>query len=185
MMTTNTVRRALLAGAAAFTLGAALAGCSSDSDSGGATTAAESVALVDAWAKAADSGMTAVFGTLTNSGDSTVTLTGVATDASARSELHEMASDGSGSMSMREKDGGFEVPARGARELEPGGEHLMLMDLTTPLRAGEQLALTLTFSDGSSIDVDAPIRDFSGAQENYSERSGESGHGVEFGHSGE
>ena len=49
----------------------------------------------------------------------------------------------------------------------------MLFDLSAPLKAGDQLSMTLTFSDGSTTDVHAQVRDFSGAQENYSESSGE------------
>ncbi|MFD1810754.1 copper chaperone PCu(A)C [Rhodococcus gannanensis] len=170
MMTTNHIRRSLLAAAATLGLAAAVVGCSDDATS---AVAANSVTLTDSWAKAADGGMTAAFGTLVNDGDAPVTLTAVAADVSGRAELHEMASDGAGSMSMRQKEGGFEVPAHGERVLEPGGEHVMLMDVTAPMRAGDTLALTLTFADGSSADVEVPIRDFTGAQENYSEHTGE------------
>ena len=172
MMTTHRFRNALLAGGTALCLGAALVGCSADDS--GAAPAADSVTLTDAWGKAAEAGsMTAVFGTLSNSAGSPVTLTAVTTDVSPRAELHEMASDGSGSMSMREKEGGVEIPAGGDSVLQPGGEHVMLFDLSSPLKAGDQLSMTLTFSDGSTTDVHAQVRDFSGAQENYSESSGE------------
>ncbi|MGW0172982.1 copper chaperone PCu(A)C [Rhodococcus sp. NPDC003322] len=170
MMTKNRFRRTLLAGSVAFTMGAALLGCSSDSES--ATSAAAAVSVTDAWAKAADTGMTAVFGTLANSSGSPVTLTSVDTAVSPRVELHEMASDGAGSMSMREKEGGFEIPARGEQVLEPGGEHIMLFDLTAPVRAGTRLPLTLTFSDGSTAEIEAQVRDFTGAKEEYSEQHG-------------
>ncbi|EME22988.1 copper chaperone PCu(A)C [Rhodococcus triatomae] len=170
MMTTNRIRRSLLAAAATVGLAAAVVGCSADTDR---ADAASSVTLTDSWAKAADGGMTAAFGTLVNDGDTPITLTAAGADVAGRVELHEMAPDGAGSMSMRQKEGGFEVPAHGERVLEPGGEHVMLMDVTTPLRAGDALALTLTFADGSSTAVEVPIRDFAGAQENYSEHTGE------------
>jgi copper(I)-binding protein len=70
-------------------------------------------------------------------------------------------------MTMRPKEGGFAVPARGTRELIPGGDHLMLMDLKEPLQPGDDVSLTVVFEDGSTLPVTAQIRDFPGANEEY------------------
>jgi copper(I)-binding protein len=82
-------------------------------------------------------------------------------------QLHEVVDDGSGSMVMQEKDGGVVVPAGGSLTLEPGSYHFMLMDLTAPLVAGEEATFTVTFEDGSTMEFVAPVKDFTGANENY------------------
>lgn len=130
-------------------------------------SAAASVTVTDAWAKAADEGMSAGFGTLANGSDGDVTVVAATTAASSTVELHETVADESGAMVMREVDGGFVIPAGGALTLEPGGAHLMLMGLTAPLRAGEEVTVTLTFSDDSSLEFTAPVKDYSGANETY------------------
>jgi hypothetical protein len=43
----------------------------------------------------------------------------------------------------------------------------MFMDVTDPIEPGEDVTVTLTFEDGSTMDFDAPARSFSGAEEDY------------------
>ncbi|MDO8107877.1 copper chaperone PCu(A)C [Isoptericola sp. b441] len=133
------------------------------------TSAPESSAaltVTDGWVKAADSGMTGAFGTLVNATGSDITITEASSDAS-RMELHEMAKAADGTMLMRPKEGGFVVPARGEHTLAPGADHVMFMDLTQPLKPGDEVAVTLTADDGSSWTVTLPVRTFTGAQESY------------------
>ncbi|MGO1850709.1 copper chaperone PCu(A)C [Microbacterium sp.] len=131
--------------------------------------AGDVVTIEDAWVKAADEGMSASFGTLVNSGEDDVTVVAVASDASSMLELHETVENESGEMIMREIEGGFVLPAGGEFVLEPGANHIMLMDLTAPLRAGDEATFTLTFSDDSTYEFTAPVKDYSGANENYEE----------------
>lgn len=151
--------------AAAAVLPVLVVGCSvtdtADSD------AADTITVTEQWAKAADSGMSAAFGTVHNSGSSPVTITSASSTASARVELHEVATDTAGSTVMRPKAGGFVIPAGAALDLKPAGEHLMFMELHGPLRTGTQAPITLTFDDGSSTTFTAGVRDFAGNQENY------------------
>lgn len=144
-----------------------LAGCASTDTGTTAATEADSVTITDAWVKAADSGMSAAFGELANTGDSDAAIVSITSDASSMMELHEVVDDGSGSMVMQQKDGGFVIPAGGSLTLEPGGFHFMLMDLTAPLVAGDEATFTVTFEDGSTMDFTAPVKDFTGADENY------------------
>ncbi|WP_415975690.1 copper chaperone PCu(A)C [Rhodococcus sp. 077-4] len=143
-----------------------LSGCSSNEP---ATTAPESDSLVvrEQWVKAADSGMTAAFAELQNTGDSDVHVVGASSPSSSRMELHEMATGADGAMVMRPKDGGFVIPAGGTHVLAAGGDHLMLMDVTSPLTPGSDAEFTLEFEDASTTTFTAQVRDFSGAQENY------------------
>ncbi|WP_394685899.1 copper chaperone PCu(A)C, partial [uncultured Microbacterium sp.] len=80
---------------------------------------------------------------------------------------HETVPNESGQMVMREVEGGFVIPAGGSIELAPGGNHLMFMDVTSPLRAGAETTITLTFADDSTAEITAPVKEFSGANENY------------------
>lgn len=155
----------------------ALSGCAATDSTTAAVdttpaTAADSVTISDAWVKAAESGMSGAFGTLTNSGTEDVNVVSAATTASSMMELHETVENSSGEMMMRQKEGGFVIPAGGSLELAPGGNHIMLMNLVEPLMAGAEVSFTLTFSDGSSVEFTAPVKDYSGANENY--ESGES-----------
>lgn len=145
---------------------AALAACTSAPQQSTVPMAA-SVTLEDPWAVAAESGMTAVFGTLTNDGETDVRVVGGESPVAARVEIHEVAPDGSGAKMMRPKDGGLIVAPHGSHELAPGGDHLMLMDLTEPLQPGADVALTVMFEDGSTLPITAQIRDFAGGNEEY------------------
>ena len=143
-----------------------LTGCSNSEESG-STTDTSAISFEDSWVKAADSGMTAMFGTIVNDSDSDVTLTSVTTGVSPRVELHEMAPDGTGAMKMREKHGGVVVQANSSYELAPGGDHIMLFDLPAPVRAGSDVPFTFTFADGATAQFTAQVRDFTGAREDY------------------
>jgi hypothetical protein len=52
----------------------------------------------------------------------------------------------------------LEIPADGGVTLEPGGNHIMLMDLQRDLNPGETVTLTLTFASGKTLTVEAEIR---------------------------
>lgn len=152
-----------------------LAGCSTTesatkaTDAASATTGADAAAAVtmtDQWVKAADSGMTAVFGTLKNSGKDEMTVVSATSPAAGRMELHEVVGP-QGAKAMRPKEGGFAIPAGGTHVLAPGGDHLMLMDLKAPLAVGSDVEVTLTFKDGSTLPFTAQVRTFAGADENY------------------
>ena len=165
----NTKTTSTLAGIAIALL--ALAGCAPATDAAvdaptGATQA-DSVVISDAWVKSAEEGMSAAFGILANSGTTDAVVVSASTEASPMIELHETVENDSGEMVMQQKDGGFVIPAGSDFALEPGGNHIMLMGLTAPLAAGEEVSFTLTFEDGSEYTFDAPVKDYSGANENY------------------
>ncbi|NHI20977.1 copper chaperone PCu(A)C [Phycicoccus endophyticus] len=110
--------------------------------------------------------MTAMFGTLHNDTGSDITVTAGSSPVAGMVQLHETVKTDSGSMQMQEKPGGFVVPAGGDYTLEPGGDHVMLMDLSAPLANGSQTSVTLTTSAGE-VTVTVPVRTFTGAEESY------------------
>ncbi len=130
-------------------------------------TQADSVTVTDAWVKAAESGMTAAFGVIENTGETDVTVVAASTAAAMTAQLHETTDDGTGTMTMREKDGGLPIAAGEVLELAPGGNHIMLMDVTEPIVAGDEITIALEFADGSTVEFTAPAKDFTGANENY------------------
>lgn len=160
--------------AAAFTAPLALTGCASDAppaDSGAVQAPHESsMTIADAWAKATDPddahghAMSGVFGTLTNHTDSDLTIESVSSDVAGLVELHEVV-DGQ----MRKIEGDVAIPAGGSYELAPGANHIMLMELHSELLPGDEVAITLTFSDGSTLDFAALVKDTSGANESYAD----------------
>lgn len=150
----------------------ALTGCGT-----AATTAADDqdLVLVDGWVKATDEAMTGVFGTLTNTSDDDLHLTAVQSELAGLTELHVTVDDGAGGRIMQRTDDGFTVPVGGEHVLEPGGDHLMLMQLTRPIETGEDVELTLVLEDGEEITVTVAARAFTGAEEHYAPDHGEHG----------
>ncbi|QIK62400.1 copper chaperone PCu(A)C [Leucobacter viscericola] len=149
-----------------------LAGCSSEptkaaesSDTKPASASESAVTLKDGWAKAAE-GMSGVFGTLVNSSDKDIVLEKAESPVAKMVQLHETITSGSSS-TMRETDGGFVIPKGGSFTLEPGGNHIMFMDMPKALLPGDEVPLTLHFSDGKTLKVTVLAKDYAGAQENY------------------
>lgn len=97
----------------------------------------------------------AVFLTVNNRGTSADRLLSAASEAAESVELHTHLHEGS-IMRMRKVDD-IAIPAGKATVLAPGGLHVMLIGLRTPLKQGGQVELTLTFEQAGRIAVKAPI----------------------------
>lgn len=164
--------RSLAAGTIALLAVSGLSACASSTTSTSAespsasTSTACPITISDTWAKAAETGMTAAFGILANPSDTDVTVTAASSPAAARMELHEVVTK-DGAMVMQPKEGGFTVPAGGTLTLEPGGFHLMLMDIPAAIEPGADVAITLTCSTGGTVEFTAQAKTFDGAAENY------------------
>lgn len=80
-------------------------------------------------------------------------------DMSGDSDMGDMSgnSDMGGMMRMQEVPS-IAVPAGGTVMLEPGGYHLMLIDLAAPLTAGQTFDVTLEFSSGEKLVVPVEVR---------------------------
>ncbi|WP_179300239.1 copper chaperone PCu(A)C [Pseudothioclava arenosa] len=83
-------------------------------------------------------------------------LIGFRSPACARPELHTHVMD-NGMMRMRQVEA-IEVPAGGEAVLEPGGLHLMFIDLTAPLAEGDNVPVTLIFEKAGEIEVSLPVK---------------------------
>ena len=118
-------------------------------DATGATTsapvAAALVSVDGAWVRSTVKGQTATGGFMTLRARQNLTLVGFRSPQSPHAELHEMAMEGD-IMRMRAVKS-LPLPAGKDVALRPGGHHLMLMGLTAPLSAGQQITLELLLKD--------------------------------------
>ena len=96
------------------------------------------------------------FMTIANEGDTDDRLLGARADVAGVTQIHTMAMD-DGVMVMRELPDGLELPVGETVTLEPGGYHIMFMQLNAPLVEGETVPLTLTFEQAGDVDVILPI----------------------------
>ncbi|MDN6602967.1 copper chaperone PCu(A)C [Brevibacterium sp.] len=136
----------------------------------------DSLSLDNAWVKASDEGMTAVFGELKNNSDKDINLVAAKYYDADTVQLHETLEDNAGGMSMQEKEGGFTIPAGESLSLRPGGDHIMVMGMSKPIKPGEEISLELVTADEQTIPVTAIAKDYSGAQENYAPGEADSDH---------
>ncbi|WP_110204936.1 copper chaperone PCu(A)C [Nocardioides daejeonensis] len=133
---------------------------------------AAAVSVSEPWARGTvgseDPTMSAAFMMLDNAGTEDVTLESASSDVAGRTELHEMAMK-DGKMVMQQVEGGIVVPAGKDMLLQPGGYHVMLMDLNRELVPGEEINLVLGFSDGSNVTVTVPVKEFTEEEGHYHE----------------
>jgi copper(I)-binding protein len=122
---------------------------------GAASSQVPSIQIDTPWARASAGRTSAAYLTLKNAGEVDDRLVAAATPAARRVELHNMTMDGN-VMRMHAVPA-IPVAARGTAELKPGGLHIMLIDLKSPLKRGDRIALTLKFEKASEITVDVPI----------------------------
>jgi len=102
----------------------------------------------------------AAFMQLKNLTDKPLSLVSAASKAAKTVELHEHVNV-NGMMQMRQIPK-IDIPAGGTTSLQPGGLHVMLIGLTQKLKEGETVAVTLNFSDGESVTLDAPVKKVAG-----------------------
>jgi copper(I)-binding protein len=127
-----------------------------------------------AWARATPVGATngVVYLQVTSPTDGALASVSVPASVAAGAELHEtmgaagaspMANmpqmgNGTNTMTMAPLDS-VALPADSPVVFEPGGKHIMLVDLTAPLEVGQTFTLTLTLADGTILPVDVVVAD--------------------------
>jgi hypothetical protein len=82
-------------------------------------------------------------------------LIGVKSDVAGSAELHSSVHEG-GVMKMRRVDG-LPLEGKGPVILQPGGYHVMLVELKKPLKEGDALKLTLVFEKAGELPIEATI----------------------------
>lgn len=99
---------------------------------------------------------TAAFMVIRNTGDKDVKVLKADNPASKVTELHTHLHEG-GVMKMRQVPG-IDIKAKGEAVLQPGGLHVMMIDLKAPLKENDIVPITLMMADGSSKRIDAKVQ---------------------------
>jgi periplasmic copper chaperone A len=130
------------------------------------------IEIVHPWSRAIPAGAKVAAGylTLKNDGSAADRLVSVTSEIAGKSEIHEMAVDANGVMTMRPVPNGVEIPAGGEVDLKPGSYHIMFMDLKQAPKQGESFKGTLTFEKAGTVDVEFSVGDMGGENDH-------SGHG--------
>ena len=127
------------------------------------------IIIEDAWVRASEysakaGGMTGIFAKITNRGDKTITLVGGSTDAAMMVQTHEVVNG-----MMQEKKGGIEIHVGQTVTLQPGGLHIMLMNLAKPIVVGDKVNFTFKFEGADPQTFDLTAKESEGGDETYTE----------------
>lgn len=122
-----------------------------------------------AWVKALDtvmamngSYMTAAFMHISNISDRDVTLVGGASAWAPMVQVHEVVRG-----MMQQKLGGLVIKAGYTEPLQAGGNHLMFMNMSKKVLAGDEVTFVLKFADGGQLTVKAPVKASNSGSETY------------------
>lgn len=115
------------------------------------------VTVAHAWARAMPEGakVGAAYLEIKTDAQTADKLLSVTTPVAGRAEIHTHIMDGD-VMKMRKLDS-IDLPPGTSHVLKPMGDHLMLMDMSQPLKEGDLIPLTLTFASAGAITIDATV----------------------------
>lgn len=99
--------------------------------------------------------VTAAFMVIKNDGNKSIRLVSAESSANKTTEIHAHLNEG-GMLRMRQVPF-IELKAKEEVALQPGGFHIMMIGLKSPLREGELIPINLIFDDGSSQQVNARV----------------------------
>lgn len=117
------------------------------------------VTVSDAWARATMPGQKVSGAYMRIVASEDARLVSASSPVVPRVEVHEMKMDG-GVMRMREVKA-LDLPKGKTVSLEPGGYHIMLMNLAKPIAAGDRVPLSLVIESGGArqtVEVQAEAR---------------------------
>jgi hypothetical protein len=115
------------------------------------------IVVTSAWARATPPGASigGAYVTVQNRGSESDRLIAIASPAAGDAMVHETVEE-NGVASMRPLLE-ITIAPGSSLDMKPGGIHVMLMDLKAPLKAGEQIAVTLTFEKAGSVTAEAAV----------------------------
>ncbi len=110
--------------------------------------------ITEPWSRATPKGakIGGGFVTIENKGTTPDKLVGASSDIAGSIQVHEMSMT-NGMMKMRPVEGGLTIDPGKTVKLAPGGYHLMMMDLKSPLKQGDKLPITLDFEKAGKVQV--------------------------------
>ena len=99
----------------------------------------------------------AAFFVIKNNSDKDIAITSANSDIAEKNELHTHIKENQMLKMMKIEK--LVVPAKSSLELKSGGDHVMLMGLKKELKAGDEINLELSFSDGDKKSIKVPVKD--------------------------
>ena len=99
----------------------------------------------------------AAFFVIKNNSDKDIAITSANSDIAEKNELHTHIKENQMLKMMKIEK--LVVPAKSSLELKSGGDHIMLMGLKKELKAGDEISLELSFSDGDKKSIKVPVKD--------------------------
>nr|WP_321321039.1 copper chaperone PCu(A)C [uncultured Campylobacter sp.] len=99
----------------------------------------------------------AAFFVIKNNSDKDIAITNANSDIAEKNELHTHIKENQMLKMMKIEK--LVVPAKSSLELKSGGDHVMLMGLKKELKAGDEISLELSFSDGDKKSIKVPVKD--------------------------
>ena len=120
--------------------------------------ASEMLHWKDVWVRSMPPGaqVSAAYGMLMNHGDQTVTLSTVSSDISGTAEMHEVITDGD-QRRMAEVES-IDIAPHQTLIFEPGGRHIMLLDIAAPPVVGENVKICAVSAAGTRACTEAAVR---------------------------
>lgn len=124
-----------------------------------AGASAGDVSVKEPWARAMLPGQPAggAWIKLANEGEEDDRLVGLSSPVAGKVEIHtmEVVDD---VMTMRPLEDALVVPAGETITMEPGGLHLMFMQVTEPFKEGDSVPLTLEFENAGKVELALPVK---------------------------
>ena len=123
-----------------------------------AEEAANNIVISNAWVRALPPSKktTAGLATIENKTEKEIVLESVSSEAAQVIEIHKME-HANGMMKM-EKVESIHIPSGEKIDFESSGYHLMLINLVSPLKEGDNIPLVFNFQDGSHVTVNAVVK---------------------------
>lgn len=102
-------------------------------------------------------GVSAIYMTVLNGASLADSIVSVSSPVAGLAEVHESYKQEEGMMGMRQAESVI-IPARDLLRLEPGGMHVMLMQLKNRLENDDEVELIIRFENAGEIVVKAPVQ---------------------------
>lgn len=100
-----------------------------------------------------------------NTGDKVLQIESAESPVAAVVEVHQTTMV-DGVMRMSEVEG-LKIPVEDKVEMKPGGYHVMLINLKEPLHKGQMVPVTIKFTAGQELTVQAKVKEMQGKMKHH------------------
>ncbi len=118
----------------------------------------DGIEISNVWARPGpEGGTSAIYMNILNGTSQADTLVSISFPVAGMAEVHESYEQEEGMMGMRPVET-IIVPAQDVLSLEPGGLHVMLMQLNRPLAEGDSVEFTVEFATAGEMNFTVPVQ---------------------------